>query len=385
MNLETIVKRMDDLEERIKNFDNLFKTFQDKLADLDTRVANLPAEYRDIKDEVAQLKKSVANAGNVDKALLQIRKDTNEKIIALEKESKKQQEQQSKLQQTDIKALSAKIDLLDTKIKSELDKRIRHYVDEDSHLLATVEKIEQSVNTKLRTDDDIRRTHEIQKRDIQNMSKRIEIIADDMNQFRNQQVEITEKIGVLLESTKRAEVQIAELKSTETQRKMSQTAFIEQQEVAHKQREIYFNEIQRRVTEEFQKISLMLERLGQKEKELNQTGNNLDEMTTSYERRLREVTELYQLFEAKYQKEWGSFKNEIEKDWSNFSLINDEKQSALTARMDDLRSNIVLLEDQTNDLKELLGLMSSEIQKGMLSLMKMATAWKDAFDHIEGK
>jgi len=53
--------------------------------------------------------------------------------------------------------------------------------------------------------------------------------------------------------------------------------------------------------------------------------------------------------------------------------------------MDDLRSNIVLLEDQTNDLKELLGLMSSEIQKGMLSLMKMATAWKDAFDHIEGK
>jgi len=385
MNLETIIKRMDDLEERIQDYDKVFKTFNEKIADLDTKVTNLPAEYRDIKDEIGQLKKITSGMGSLDKALTQIRKESNEKIVNLEKETKKQQEQQNKLQQSDIHALSAKIDRLDTKIKSELDKKIQHYIDEDSRLLTTVDKIEQSVNAKLKSDEDIRRNHEIQKRDVQNISKRMEIIGDDVSQFRKQQTEIANKLGVLLESTKQAEIQINELKASETQRKMNQIAFLEQQEIAQKQREARFEEIQRKASEEVSLISSTLERMNQKEKELTQVGNGLNELTTSYERRLKEVTELYQLFEAKYQKEWGGFKNEIEKSWSNFSLINDEKQSAFTNRMDELKSRIFLLEDQTNDIQELLGLMSAEIQKGMLSLMKMANTWKDAFDNIEGK
>lgn len=385
MNLETIIKRMDDLEERIQDYDKVFKTFNEKIADLDTKVTNLPAEYRDIKDEIGQLKKITSGMGSLDKALTQIRKESNEKIVNLEKETKKQQEQQNKLQQSDIHALSAKVDRLDTKIKSELDKKIQHYINEDSRLLTTVDKIEQSVNAKLKSDEDIRRNHEIQKRDVQSISKRTEIIGDDVSQFRKQQTEIANKLGVLLESTKQAEIQINELKASETQRKMNQIAFLEQQEIAQKQREARFEEIQRKASEEVSLISSTLERMNQKEKELTQVGNGLNELTTSYERRLKEVTELYQLFEAKYQKEWGGFKNEIEKSWSNFSLINDEKQSAFTNRMDELKSRIFLLEDQTNDIQELLGLMSAEIQKGMLSLMKMANTWKDAFDNIEGK
>ncbi len=385
MNLETIIKRMDDLEERLQGYDNVFKAFNEKIADLDSKVTNLPAEYRDIKDEIGQLKKITAGMGNQDKVLTQIRKETNEKIVNLEKESKKQQEQQNKIQQSDLHTLSAKIDRLDTKIKSELDKKVQHYIEEDSRLLATVDKIEQSVSTKLKSDEDIRRNHEIQKRDLQSISKRMEIIGDDVSQFRKQQTDIANKLGILLESTKQAEIQVNELKATEVQRKISQSAFIEQQEVAQKQREIRFDDIQQKVSEEIQRISPMLEKLVQKERDLTQVGNNLDEMTTSYERRLKEVTELYQLFEAKYQKEWSGLKNEIEKSWSNFSLINDEKQSALTNRMDELKSRILLLEDHTNDIQELLGLMSAEIQKGMLSLMKMANTWKDAFDNIEGK
>jgi myosin heavy subunit len=385
MNLETIIKRMNDLEERIQGYDKVFKTFNEKIADLETKVTSLPAEYRDIKDEIGQLKKITAGMGNQDKVLTQIRKETNEKIVNLEKDTKKQQEQQNKLHQTDLHALSAKVDRLDTKIKSELDKKIQHYIDEDSRLLATVDKIEQSVSTKLKSDEDIRRNHEIQKHDLQSISKRMEIIGDDVSQFRKQQADIANKLGILLESTQQSEIQINELKATETQRKINQAAFLEQQEIAQKQREIRFDEIQRKASEEIQRISPMLEKLVQKERDLAQIGSNLDEMTTSYERRLKEVTELYQLFEAKYQKEWSGLKNEIEKSWSNFSLINDEKQSALTNRIDEQKSRILLLEDQTNDIQELLGLMSAEIQKGMLSLMKMANTWKDAFDNIEGK
>jgi len=385
MNLETIIKRMDALEERIQDYDKIFKNFNDTIADLNNKVTNLPAEYHDLKDEIGQLKKSIAGIGNFDKALTQIRKDTNEKIENLEKEAKKQQEQQTNLYQSDMRSLSAKVDRLDTKVKSELDKKIQRYIEEDSHVLSTVERIEQSVNTKLKSDEDVRRNHEIQKRDIQSISKRLEILGDDVSQFQKQQVDITNKLAILSDSSKQVETQINELKVSETQRKMAQNAFIEQQEIAQKQRELRVDEIQRKASEEILRISPMLEKLVQKEKELTQIGNNLDEVTKLYERRLKEVSELYQLFEAKYQKEWNGFKNEIEKNWSNFYLINDEKQSAFTNRMDELKSRIFLLEDQTKDIQELLGLMSEEIQKGMLSLLKMANNWKDAFDNIQGK
>ena len=385
MNLETIVKRMDDLEERIQGYESMFKSLGEKIADLDTKVANLPAEYRDVKEDISQLRKGIENTSYIDKAITQVRKDTNEKFVNLEKETKKQQDQQAKLQQTDLRSLSARIERLDGKVQSELGKKIQQYIDEDSHVLATVEKIEQSVNAKLKSDDDIRRNAEIQKRDVQSVTKRVEILGDDLAQFRKQQTEIASKFAILLEGTRQTEIQIAELKGSETQRKMNQAAFIEQQEIAQKQREIRFDEIQRKTSDEVQRISPLLDRLSQKEKELTQAAGNLDEMTTSYERRLKEVTELYQLFEAKYQKEWSGFKTDVEKGWSNFSLINDEKQSAVAARMDDMKSRIFFLEDQTNDLRELLGLMSSEIQKGMLSLMKMANNWKDAFDNLEEK
>lgn len=385
MNLETIVKRMDDLEERIQGYESMFKSLGEKIVDLDTKVASLPAEYRDVKEDISHLRKGIENTSYIDKAITQVRKDTNEKFVNLEKETKKQQDQQAKLQQTDLRSLSARIERLDGKVQSELGKKIQQYIDEDSHVLATVEKIEQSVNAKLKSDDDIRRNAEIQKRDMQSVTKRVEILGDDLAQFRKQQTEIASKLAVLLEGTKQTEIQIAELKGSETQRKMNQTAFIEQQEIAQKQREIRFDEIQRKTSDEVQRISPLLDRLSQKEKELTQAAGNLDEMTTSYERRLKEVTELYQLFEAKYQKEWSGFKTDVEKSWSNFSLINDEKQSAVAARMDDMKSRIFFLEDQTNDLRELLGLMSSEIQKGMLSLMKMANNWKDAFDNLEEK
>jgi len=128
-----------------------------------------------------------------------------------------------------------------------------------------------------------------------------------------------------------------------------------------------------------------LDKLNQKEKELTLLSDNLDETTRLYERRLKEVSELYQLFEAKYQKEWNAFRNDAEKNWANNSLINEEKQSAINNRVEDLKTRVTSFEDQIGDIQELLGLMSAEIQKGMLNLMKMANNWKDAFDNIQTK
>lgn len=383
MDLETIIKRLDDLEGRVKDYDKVFKTVADQIADLDKKLSGLPANYRDLKDEVNQVKKTLAGIGTYDKAMTQLRKDMNDKFEEQNKNAAIQQEQFSKLYQSDLKSISAKTDRLDGKLKSELDKKLQRYIDEDSRTLATVDKIELSVNKKLKEDEDIRRNLEVQKRDLESVMKRVEIITDDISQFPKQQVDLFTKFSLLSEDINQIQAQLQELKASETQRKMAQTAFIEQQEINNKNRENRFDEIQRKALEEIQRITSLVDKLNQKEKELALVNDNLEETTRLYERRLREVSELYQLFETKYQKEWNTFKSDSEKNWANYSLINEEKQTAFNNRMEELKNRVTTFEDQMNDVQELLGLMSSEIQKGMLSLMKMANNWKDAFDNIQ--
>lgn len=385
MDLEKIIKRLDDLEGKVQDYDKLFKTVAGQISDLDKKLSGLPANYRDLKDEIGQVKKTLAGMGTYDKAMTQLRKDMNNKIEEQGKNAALQQEQSTQIYQSDLKSVSAKVDRLDAKLKTELDKKLQRYIDEDSRILSTVDKIELSVNKKLQGDEDIRRSLEIQKRDLENVMKRVEIISDDISQFPKQQVELITKLSLVSEDVTHFQTQLQELKAAEAQRKMAQTAFIEQQEISNKNREARFDEIQRRAADEIQRIAPQLDKLNQKEKELTLVSDNLEETTRLYERRLKEVSELYQLFETKYLKEWNTFKTDSEKNWANYSLINEEKQAGFNNKMEDLKTRIISFEDQINDIQELLGLMGSEIQKGMLNLMKMANNWKDAFDNMQTK
>ena len=385
MDIETVVKRIDVLEKQINEYENTFKSLNDQISILDNKIERLPGEYHDLKDDIAQLRKNVSALGTHDKAMAQLRKETNEKISNSDNRLKQEQEKQNQQYQNDFRILSEKIERLDGKVKTELDKKVQQYVKEESQILTTVEKIEQSVTQKMKKDDDIRRNLEIHKKDIQTLSKRVEIISDDISQFPKLQIELVNKVSTFAEDLKYIENQIVELKASETQRKTAQNAFIEQQEILQKNREVRFEEIQKRTAEEIQPIAPMLDKLKRSDKELTQFKDNLEESTRLYERRLKEISELYQLFEIKYQKEWNELSTNLEKNFSNFTLINEEKQSSFSSKLDEYKTRMTSLEDEINDIQELLGLMSEELQKGMLSLIKMGSNWKEAFDALQGK
>ena len=385
MDLEAVIQRMNALEKQINEYDRSFKSLSDQISILDDKIERLPGDYRDLKDDINQLRKKITALGTHDKAMSQLRKETSEKFSDSENRLKQEQEKQSQQYQNDFRILSEKIERLDGKLKNELDKKVQQYVKEESQILNTVEKIEQSVSQKLKKDDDIRRNQEIHKKDIQMLTKRVEIISDDISQFPKLQIELVNKISVFAEDLKQIEGQIGELKASETQRKSAQNAFIEQQEIVQKNREVRFEEIQRKNAEEIQSITPMLDKLEKKDKELTQFRDALEESTRLYERRLKEISELYQLFENKYQKEWNELSTNLEKNFSNFTLINEEKQSSFNDKMDEFKTRMTSMEDELNDIQELLGLMSEELQKGMLSLIKMGSNWKEAFDSLQGK
>ena len=91
---------------------------------------------------------------------------------------------------------------------------------------------------------------------------------------------------------------------------------------------------------------------------------------------------MYRLMDEKFRKEWTTYKADSKKRWSNISMVIDDKQGGYSDQFQSLKDRMVFLEDNTNEMQEVLLLMSTEIQKGMQNIMKMVNGWMDAFGQI---
>ena len=100
---------------------------------------------------------------------------------------------------------------------------------------------------------------------------------------------------------------------------------------------------------------------------------------------MNELTEIYRLMDEKFRKEWATYKADSEKRWSNISMVIDDKRGGHSEQIQSLKDRLALAEDNTQEMQEVLLLMSTEIQKGMQNIMKMVNGWMDAFGQIKPK
>ena len=91
---------------------------------------------------------------------------------------------------------------------------------------------------------------------------------------------------------------------------------------------------------------------------------------------------MYRLMDEKFRKEWATYRSDSEKRWSNISMVLDDKQGGYSDQFKSLNERMILTEDSTREMQEVLLLMSTEIQKGMQNIMKMVNGWMDAFGQI---
>ena len=118
---------------------------------------------------------------------------------------------------------------------------------------------------------------------------------------------------------------------------------------------------------------------------LEQSKNKFEDITSQFERRMKELTEMYRLMDEKFRKEWTTYRADSEKRWSNISMVIDDKQGGYSEQIKSLKDRLALAEDSTQEMQEVLLLMSTEIQKGMQNIMKMVNGWMDAFGQIKPK
>jgi len=383
MDTEKTAQKINELENEITTLKKALTAQTAKTNSLEEKVTNFLTTVREQKKEVDRLGTTVSGLGHFDSTMNKTRTDLTRKIEETQKQIVADQKMRENLQRDEIKALNAAVEKVRRDVTSDFDKKLQMHNEDTTRLMQRFKELETSILSKTQGDDETKGNLSLLMNEFSQYKNKFDSFADEVGTLKKRQDDIRMKPDVILNDLRTNDSRLSEVVNAESDRKQAYLNFIEQQTIGQRERERVWKEWQQQFDESIKQIYRLLPELQNQQLELNKTKTSFDEITQRFDRRINEVTELYRLLDEKFRQEWTTYKADSEKKWSNISVVFDEKQVSLGEQMDKIKDRVLLVEDSTHEMQEVLILMSREIQKGMQGLTNMVNGWMDAFGEIK--
>jgi chromosome segregation ATPase len=379
MNSEELLIRIEKLDDRIKSFNTSLTAINNKIAELDDRTSGFLNLLREEKKEVANLNSTVMGLGQFDSAIAQFRSDFNHKLEDLEKQRKQEEQIRTNLIKEDIKSNKLLVEAIRAGLTKEFDDKLTLYKKENVKLISQLREIEIEARESLQSFRVAENGMSLITQDVKRTLKQVENLQAEVGASIDKQNEMRSKIELISKNIRNDKIRLDEVIATESELKKVQLDFIDKQSILQKDRDRIWVEWEHQYEELSKQIYGLLPELQNQQFNLKQSQNNFDEINSKFERRINELTEMYRLMDEKLRKEWVTFKADSEKRWSNISMVVEDKQGGYANQFQSMMDRIIMVEDNTHEMQEMLLLLSTEAQKGMQNLMKMVNGWMDAF------
>jgi len=383
MNLEDLIIKIEKFDDQIKSINRSLSIFNNKINEVDGKTSGFLDLMRGEKKEIARLNSIVTGLGQFDAVITQVRVDFNRKLDDLQKQRKQEEQLRENLVDEDFKSIKLLIEKTKTELTNEFDKKRISFLDENARLINRLKEIEIEANEILTSTKDYKGGLNSFNQDLRRTIKQVENLQAEVGATRGKQDEIRSKLEVISNSLRTNESRLNEMIATESERRQVQLDFIEKQSLFQKERDRVWAKWEQQFEEFSKQIFGLLPELKNQQLGLQQSKNNFEDITQQFERRIKELTEMYRLMDEKFRKEWATYKADSDKRWSNISMVIDDKQGGYSGQFQSLKDRMVLVEDNSHEMQEVLLLMSTEIQKGMQNIMKMVNGWMDAFGQIK--
>ena len=379
MNLDDLVKKIAALEDQNRSNAKTLVALNSKIKIIEDSNSTFLDTAREMRKEVERLNATVSRLGQFDASLTQIRVEFSKKMNELERRQN-QLEATEKIRKEDQNAINKLITSIREELTSGLDKRMKTFFEKDSRLVKKVEDMESSFDANLKRDQSLQQMAAVGIEESHQNTKKIENIQMEIEPIRKKLDEYLNKSNLIMDDLRKNDSRLNELAATENQRKVDQSAFMEQQAVLQVDRDRTWKEYQ--FEETSQKANTLLQEFAMQQQELKRSKESFTEITQSFDRRVNELTEMYRILEERLRQDWATFKGDEQKRWANYSLIFGEKQGDFLHQYEDMKNRLTSLEDHTKEFQEVLVMVSTELQKGMQGLMKMVNNWIETFDDI---
>jgi len=383
MKLEDLVSRLESLEDQMRSLNKSLMTANTRLNDVDEKANNFLGTVREQKKDLERLNSTIMGMGKYDSTINQIRKDFNRKIEEVETQRKHDDQMRANLMNKDFTNVQSQFEVVKKEIKNDYEKRLSMFIEENTRLVNRFNEIAEENKENVISSEELRTSIGVMQQDLRRTVKQIENIEIDQDLFKNSQSDLRTKMESIMDSISNNESRLNDLVATESERRQNQLEFMQKQTELAGDRERKWAEWEQDIENSLQQFREILPELQKQQFTMGQTRDNFENVTEQFERRIKEITEMYRLMEERYKKEWDTFKADAEKRWSNISLVLDDKQGGYSEKLSSLQERVLTVEDNNHEMQEVLFLMSSEIQKGMQSIMKMVNGWMEAFNMIK--
>ena len=384
MNLEELIIKIGKYDDQIRSLNKALSVFNNKINEVDDKTTGFLELMRDEKKEIARLNSIVKGLGlgQLDAMIAQVRVDFNRKLDDLQKQRKQEEKIRANLVDADIKSIQSLIKKTKTELATEFEKKIYLLQEENTRQINRLKEKEIDIDESQKTFEDTKGKLNSFNQDLRRTIKQVENLQAEVGASRGKQDEVRSKLEINLNSLRNNESRLNEIITTESDRRQGQLEFIEKQSLIQKDRDRIWIEWEQQFDESSKQTLALLPELKKQQLDLNKSKSDFEGITQQFERRIKELTEMYRLMDEKFRKEWATYRSDSEKRWSNISMVLDDKQGGYSDQFKSLKDRMVLAEDSTREMQEVLLLMSTEIQKGMQNIMKMVNGWMDAFGQI---
>jgi chromosome segregation ATPase len=390
MDLDQLQKRLDWLDGERRKDKAIISTLEERLARMEEGYPKLDEQAKEMNSELVRLSTLMARFDQLDASVVQVRQEFTRSLEAGEKLRADRDRELEKARMGDLEALNRAIGEVRRGLEPipELRKAVQSRVEEDYRLSRLIEEMELKVVEARRSDEEYRRAQKLLEEGQRQDAKRIADLQGEVTAMRKRLDEQRGKVDLLNDSLRKYDLRINELQVAESERRQSQTAFIDKQNMAFVERDRIWKDWQSRfesIERQAGGLDVQLQSLETTHRAVKRAQEAFEEITQRFERRINEITEMQRLSEERFRQEWVSFRAEDQKRWTNYSLMQEEQQRDIARQFEKNIERLTEIDDALADMQDAVKLMMAETQKRLQGLLAIAHDWMEEYDRSFGR
>ena len=387
----------EELEKRIDWLDSERQKDKKTIAELGDMISILREElnkqgnrFRPLEIEIKDVKKVASRAEKVDDDFAAYKSEILKQFVDLDKKVSSVETKIQKQRKSDVDGFNKQFleNQTDLKAIAEIKKTVQLRTEEALRLNQKVDEVAKLHEELKNKDEDLQRQLRSIINEFSVENKKLTDLQLETSAIRKR-IEDDRNVAELnKELIKKVESRISEIYNNEAERRQSQTAFIEKQNLAQIERD--------NVWKEWQKTFADLEGLGnnfnaqlldleETHRSVKRAQQEFTEINERFNRRINEITEMNRLSEERYRQEWVAFKADDQKRWTNYTLSREEEQREDERQFSRVLDRLIALEDLTQELNDTLHLINEETQKQMRGFLTLTQDMLDSYSQSVSK
>jgi chromosome segregation ATPase len=390
MEFEQLVKRLEWLDEEHRKTKSSMITLEERMTALEGKIDTIAKQLKPLPKQIADISNTAARLNQFDAIFKKQREDMNKAIDDIDKRFQKREKEITHRHEKDFEPILKVLNELRQTMDSEfppIKRDLKARVLEENRLRQEIQELKPPIEAAKRAAEEATIVQHAFDENRKQEAKRVADLQGDIAALRKRIEEAKAKADLNADSWKNMDIRIKELINSEAERRTAQNAFIDQQSLAHMDRERMYKEWKQRfdaITVQTETFDTQVQALEEMLRSAKRAQESYNELNIKLERRISEVTEMQRLSEDRLRQEWVTFKADDQKRWTGYTLSQDEGTKDLRRALQKLEERLPPLDDSIQTLQDQLHQTADATEQQLQELMNVAHEWLSAYERIMG-